>query len=60
MQHNNQPKCQYRYHPHGRNWAVYRYTENAIGAIGTKVGEYSDREEARQKVYELNGWNTRR
>lgn len=46
----------YEYRPRGRNWAVYRVRHDATGSVGTKIGEYLTREEARRKVYELNGW----
>ncbi len=52
----NQPEEFYEYYPRGRNWVVYRVERNAAGSTGTKVGEYLTKEEARRKVYELNGW----
>lgn len=51
-----QPDEYYEYRPRGRNWAVYCIKRDAIGSVGTKTGEYLTREEARRKVYELNGW----
>lgn len=44
---------QYFYHIHRRNWGVWKKTE-----IGTEhIADYQTREEARDKVYELNKWN---
>ena len=51
-----QPDEYYEYRPRGRNWAVYCIKRDATGSVGTKAGEYLTREEARRKVYELNGW----
>lgn len=39
--------------PCGRNWAVYHYKRTATGYIGTKIGEYLTKEEAKRKAYEL-------
>lgn len=52
---------QYYYVPSGRSFRIYRYTHvNASGAYaGTPVNTeplYTDREAARKRVYELNGW----
>ena len=52
---------QYYYVPSGRFFRIYRYTHvNASGAYaGTPVaGEplHTCREDARKRVYELNGW----
>ena len=35
---------------------MYRVERDATGSTATKVGEYLTKEEARRKVYELNGW----
>lgn len=51
---------EYSYQPHGRHFRIYR----CIRAEGrftqsTPVNDeplYRDREEARRRVYELNGW----
>jgi hypothetical protein len=44
---------QYFYHIHRRNWGVWKKTE-----MGTEhIADYQTREEARDKVYELNHWN---
>lgn len=51
-----QPDEYYEYRPRGRNWAVYRVRRDTTGSVGTKIGEYLTREEARRKVYDLNGW----
>lgn len=39
----------YEYCKRGKVWAVY-------SPEGTKVDSFIDREDARKKVYELNGW----
>lgn len=57
-------KTEYRYHPRGRRWAVYKEetcldkTLSPPGefTLGTKVAEFATREEARREVYRLNGW----
>lgn len=47
---------EYTYRPKGALWAVYHWEYYPIGAIGTKVAEYSEREDARRECYRLNGW----
>lgn len=52
---------QYYYVPSGRFFRIYRYTHvNSSGAYaGTPVDTeplQTDREAARKRVYELNGW----
>lgn len=51
---------EYRYHPCGKDFRIYRCTyADGKGAISEPVpGEplYANREEARRRVYELNGW----
>lgn len=44
------PQPEYSYCPRRSRWAVYN------DETGIKVCEYSNKEEARKKVYELNGW----
>ena len=39
---------QYHYSPHGRGFRIYRYTE--------VTDNFHDREKAKKRVYELNGW----
>lgn len=52
---------QYYYAPRGRGWRIYRYTSvTATGSVASPVVEepiYFNREEARKRVYKLNGWN---
>lgn len=56
MMRSNLPEEYYEYRPHGRNWVVYRIRRDATGSIGTKIGEFLTKEEARREVYRLNGW----
>jgi len=46
----------YRYAPRGSRWAVYGYTKTGAFESGTKVAEFSTKEEAKERVYLLNGW----
>lgn len=39
----------YEYHPHRRMWGVW-------DEKGHHEGDYDTKEEARKRVYELNGW----
>lgn len=52
---------QYYYTIHGRYFAIYRCVFNdGHTSMGEKVVNeppYYDREQARRRVYELNGWN---
>jgi hypothetical protein len=45
------PSPKYSFCRHRFRWAVYD------NDTGSKVCDYFEREEARKKVYELNGWN---
>lgn len=51
---------QYYYTPRGRGWRIYRYTHvSDTGSAASPVLEepiFFNREEARKRVYELNGW----
>lgn len=49
---------QYFYKPHGRSFRIHRYLKVAGPAceISPCLEEHRDREEARRRVYELNGW----
>lgn len=49
-------KPKYSYRKRGRRWIVYEneYTESTCS--GTPIEEYRTPEEARKRVYELNGW----
>lgn len=51
---------QYFYTPHGNAFRIYRYDRVTAGATSASpVNEqpfFYDREEARKRVYELNGW----
>ena len=53
--HSKRPK--YSYYKRGRRWIVYEneYTESTCS--GTPIEEYRTPEEARKRVYELNGWD---
>lgn len=50
------------YEPYGRGYRIYRCVANSdCGFVARPVeGEptYRDREEAKSRVYELNGWET--
>lgn len=51
---------QYCYMPRGRVFRIYRYdfvsaTASTLAAVPEEP-VYYDREEARRRVYELNGW----
>ena len=57
-----QPRTgQYYYAPHGRGFRIYRYVSvTAMTSTASPVTDepiYYDREEAKKRVYELNGWN---
>ena len=56
MKFNRQPE--YTYHPHGKNWRVYKNTYSETGSVaGSPSGEvYFTKEEVRAEVYRLNGW----
>lgn len=49
---------QYMYRPHRRCWRVY--LKVAEGRLEQVISEpdYFSREEARRRVYELNGWRS--
>lgn len=51
---------QYYYAPRGRGFRIYRYTMVADGfRSASPVSDepiFFDREEAKKRVYELNGW----
>ena len=45
------------YAPHRCFWGVWKYTEvNEHGAIGTFVTNFHSKEEAREYVWQMNGW----
>ena len=49
---------QYYYRPHGRTFRIYRYTyvtPHSYSATPTAEA-FLSREDARRRVYELNGW----
>lgn len=52
---------QYFYAPSGRAFRIYRYDSvTDKGTVASPVQDepyYYDREEARKRVYQLNGWN---
>lgn len=43
-------KCKYSYCRKGNCWAVYD------NETGSKVDSFIEKEDARKKTYELNGW----
>lgn len=51
---------QYYYIIRGRSWRIYRYTHvSDTGAVASPVAEepvFFNKEDARRRVYELNGW----
>lgn len=53
-------KGEYSYHPYGRHFRIYVciYADGLTTTSDPVPGEplYTDREEARKRVYELNGW----
>ena len=51
----NRPK--YSYSKRGRRWIVYENEYTASTCSGTPIEEYRTPEEARKRVYELNGWD---
>ena len=54
-------KGEYSYKPYGRDFRIYvcTYADNYTSMSDPVPGEpyYRDREAARKRVYELNGWN---
>ena len=51
-------KPKYRYFQRRTKWIVSEVTYTEVGWFGTaQIGEYFEREEARKKMYEMNGWN---
>lgn len=52
---------EYYYTPKGRHFAIYVVDSVSNGVTTGRPAEgeklYYDREEARKRVYELNGWN---
>lgn len=49
-------KPKYSYRKRGRRWIVYENEYTASICTGTPIEEYRTPEEARKRVYELNGW----
>ena len=51
------------YEPYGRGYRIYRCVANSAGGFIARPVEgeptYRDREEAKSRVYELNGWEPR-
>jgi len=43
---------QYFYHIHRRNWGVWQKTDTG----GEFIKDFPTKEEAKQFVYEMNGW----
>lgn len=57
-------KGEYFYMARGRNFCIYRYeyvdAKSFLAAPAPDEPPYWTREEARRRVYELNGWNYKR
>lgn len=48
---------QYYYAPHRRNFGVWQWTEvSENGACGTFIKDFMSKEEAREYVWQHNGW----
>lgn len=49
---------QYHYAPHRSFWGVWQWTEVSDngGACGTFIKDFRSREEAREFVWQMNGW----
>ena len=48
---------QYYYAPHRRNFGVWQWTEvSGNGAYGTFIKDFRSKEEAREYVWQMNGW----
>ena len=48
---------QYYYAPHRRNYGVWQWTEVLEnGACGTFIKDFRSKEEAREYVWQMNGW----
>ena len=52
---------QYYYAPHRRSFGVWQWTEvSENGACGTFIKDFRSKEEARDYVWQMNGWGTPR
>ena len=48
---------QYHYAPHRCFWGVWQWTEvTENGASGTFIKDFRSKEEAREYVWQMNGW----
>ena len=48
---------QYYYAPHRRSFGVWQWTEvSETGACGTFIKDFRSKEEAREYVWQMNGW----
>ena len=48
---------QYYYAPHRRTFGVWQWTSvNENGASGTFIKDFRSKEEAREYVWQMNGW----
>lgn len=48
---------QYHYAPHRCYWGVWQWTEvSENGACGTFIKDFRSKEEAREYVWQMNGW----
>lgn len=52
----NKSKKRYELHRRGRLYVVYRMEYTETGGTGTPVYTTNEFEDARKKLYELNGW----
>lgn len=46
----------YSYTKRGAKWVVLKWVYIQGGGMGTKVAEFTTREEAQAEMYRLNGW----
>ncbi len=51
---------EYWYRPHGAFFVVYQMEYTGTVTTGTPVAEYLTEKEAKDRVYELNGWKKRK
>ena len=50
---------QYYYAPHRRSFGVWQWTEvSETGACGTFIKDFRSKDEAREFVWQQNGWGT--
>jgi len=49
-------KPEHKFMLHRGLWCVYKMTYSQTGAIGSKLSEYDEWEDAKKETYRLNGW----